>query len=631
MCLTSRHGVRTSGAKARLSYTTLGMLKTNWMMAAVVCLGACVPVMAEQNYLAQAGAKDATATAQPSAADAAFQSIYRADETWRRARRGSVSAEDEKKRLPPTRLPQVDAATQAKALAHWESVLADLAKVDPQKLSVEERLNFEVYRAQIVAELNTAKFKEYERPVNSDSQFWAEIAPLDARGFRTEEHYTRYLSRLHDVPEYFDQQMANMRAGMARGFTPPRVTLEGRDRGLRDAVNAKDARATSFWKPFVSMPPSIPAAEQEKLKAEAEDVIAHSVVPSYARMLKFFDDEYVPHAVISLAAEDLPDGKAYYQSKILEFATVTMTPEEIHAIGLKEVESIHAEMLAAMKASGFTGTFSEFLQYLRTDPKFFAKTPEELLHDAAWIAKEFDGVANRYFGYEPRERFGIVPVPPEIAPFYTSGRGGMNSYLVNTYDLPSRPLYSLPALTLHESAPGHSWQQAVALEQEREKKLPEFRHAYISAYGEGWALYCERLGTEMGIYHTPYETFGMLSYQAWRAARLVVDTGIHAQGWTRAQALEYLHDNTALSDHEIATEVDRYISWPGQALSYYLGEMAIMKERKKAEAALGAKFNLRAFHDAVLETGSVPVPVLEEHLDAWIAGGGVGPFPEMEQ
>ena len=580
---------------------------------------------------AQESAKAADPAVKPNPADQAFQAIYKADEKWRRAQPGSVSEEDEKKHLPPFHLEQVDAATQAKALAHWQNVLAQLEKLDPQKLSAEEQLNFEVFRAQIVVARNSVKFKEYERPANSDSQFWEDIAPLDARRFITEEYYTRYLSRLRDVPEYFDEQTANMRAGLARGFTPPRVTLEGRDQGLKDAVNAKNAQATNFWKPFAAMPSSISAAQQEKLKAEAQDIITHSVVPAYARMLKFFDDDYVPHAVTSLAAESLPDGKAYYQSKILEYATVTCHRREIHAVGLKEVESIHAEMLEAIKASGFTGTFPEFLHFLRTDPKFYAKTPEELLHDAAWIAKEFDGVAGRYFGYEPRERFGIVPVPADMAPFYTAGRGGMRTYLLNTYDLPSRPLYSLAALTLHESAPGHSWQQAVAMEQERDKKLPLFRKEYISAYGEGWALYCERLGAEMGIYHTPYETFGMLSYQAWRAARLVVDTGIHAQGWTRAQAEQYLHDNTALSDHEIETEVDRYISWPGQALSYYLGEMAIVKERKKAEAALGAKFNLRAFHDAVLETGSVPLPVLEEHLDAWIAGGGVGPFVEMEQ
>ncbi|HKF48874.1 MAG TPA: DUF885 family protein [Terracidiphilus sp.] len=607
------------------------MLRRIWKGSVIIGVAACVALAAGSCAAAQDGAKAAAAAVKPGAADKAFQAIYKADEKWRRAQRGSVSEEDEKKQLPPFHLRQEDAATQAKALAHWESVLEALKKVDKAKLSAEEQLNLEVYRAQIVVLRNEGKFREYERPVNSDSQFWGFIAPIDAREFRSEEYYTRYLSRLKDVPEYFDEEMANMRAGMARGFTPPRVTLEGRDQGLKDAVNAKGPEETSFWKPFASMPASIPAAEQQRLKSEAEDVIAHSVVPAYAKMLKFFDEEYVPHAVTSLAAEDLPDGKAYYQSKILEYATVTMPPEEIHAIGLKEVASIHAEMLAEMKASGFAGTFPEFLQFLRTDPQFYPKTPEELLHDAAWIAKEFDGVANRYFGYKPRERFGIVPVPPEMAPFFTAGRGGMRTYLLNTYDLPSRSLYALPALTLHESAPGHSWQGAVAMEQEKEKKRPEFRKEYISAYGEGWALYCERLGTEMGMYHTPYEKFGMLSYQAWRAARLVVDTGIHAQGWTREQAQQYLRDNTALSDHEIETEVDRYISWPGQAVSYYLGEMAIVSERKKAEAALGAKFNLRAFHDAVLETGSVPLPVLREHLDKWIAGGGVGPFKDMEQ
>jgi len=599
-------------------------------MVVVMWMTACVLVAAGRNAVSQDAEKTTAAVVMANAADKPFQAIYKADEKWRRAQRGSVSEDEEKKHLPPSHLKHVDAATQAKALAHWEAVLEDLEKVDIEKLSAEERLNLEVYRAQIVVLRNAVKFKEYERPVNSDSQFW-DIAPLDARVFRTEEYYTRYLSRLRDVPEYFDEQMANMRAGMARGFTPPRVTLQGRDQGLKDVVNAKNAQATSFWRPFVAMPSSISGAEQEKLKTEAEDVIKHSVAPAYAEMLKFFDDEYVPRAVTSLSAESLPDGKAYYQSKILEYATVTLSPEEIHALGLTEMERIRAEMLAAIKTSGFTGTFPEFLQYLRTDPKFFAKMPEELLHDAAWIAKEFDGVSGRYFGKEPRGRFGIVTVPPEIAPFYTAGRGGLQTYLVNTYDLPSRPLYSLPALTLHESAPGHSWQLALAEEQARDRKLPQFRKVYIPAYGEGWALYCERLGTEMGIYHTPYEIFGMLSYQAWRAARLVVDTGIHSQGWTREQAQQYLHDNTALSDHEIETEVDRYISWPGQALAYYLGEMAIVKERKKAEQALGAKFNLRAFHDAVLETGSVPLPVLEEHLDAWIRGGGIGPFVEMEQ
>jgi len=581
--------------------------------------------------LACAGAQEAAKPVPVSEADVKFKAIYVADEAWRRAQPGNESAEDERRHLEPLHLPRVDAATQERELKHWRSLLAELSEVDVKALSKDERLNFEVYIAQIEVAKNAQLFKEYERPVNSDSQFWGFIAPLNGNEFVSEEHYVRYLSQLNDVPLYFAEQEANMRAGMARGFTPPKVTLEGRDQGLKDAVAAKTPQETNFWTPFAAMPASIPAARQGELRAAAADVVAHKVVPAYAKMLRFFDGEYVTHAVTSLAAQSVPDGKAYYQSKILEFATVRMTPEEIHAIGLKEMAGIRAEMLEQMKASGFAGSFPEFLKFLKSDAQFYAKTPQELLDHAAWIAKEFDNVTSRYFGYAPRGRFGIVPVPPEMAPFYTAGRGGEKVYLVNTYDLPSRPLYSLPALTLHESAPGHSWQGAIAMEQEREKKLPQFREDYISAYGEGWALYCERLGTEMGIYHTPYERFGMLSYQAWRAARLVVDTGIHAQGWTREQAQQYLRDNTALSDHEVETEVDRYISWPGQALSYYLGEMSIMKERRKSETALGEKFNIRAFHDAVLETGSVPLPVLEEHIDAWIAGGGVGPFAEMEQ
>jgi uncharacterized protein (DUF885 family) len=596
------------------------MIATKWT---------CVAILA--GCFLCAAAQKTTKPAPVSEADAKFKAIYVADEAWRRAQPGNESAEDEQRHLDPPHLPRADAATQANELAHWQKILAELSKVDVRALSKDERLNFEVYSAQIEVTKNSQLFKEYERPVNSDSQFWGFIAPLNGNEFVSEEHYVRYLSQLNDVPLYFAEQEANMRAGLARGFTPPRVTLEGRDQGLKDVVAAKTPQETNFWKPFVAMPASISAARQAELRATAADVITHKVVPAYAKMLRFFDDEYVPHAVTTLAAGSLPDGKAYYQSKILEYATVTMTPEEIHAIGLKEMAGIHAEMLDQMKASGFAGSFPEFLKFLKSDPQFYAKTPQELLDHAAWIAKEFDNVSSRYFGYQPRRRFGIVPVPPEMAPFYTAGRGGETVYLVNTYDLPSRPLYSLPALTLHESAPGHSWQGAIAMEQEREKKLPQFREDYISAYGEGWALYCERLGTEMGIYHTPYERFGMLSYQAWRAARLVVDTGIHAQGWTREQAQQYLRENTALSDHEVETEVDRYISWPAQALSYYLGEMSIMKERKKAEAALGAKFNIRAFHDALLETGSVPLPVMEEHIDAWIAGGGVGPFAEMER
>ncbi len=277
-----------------------------------------------------------------------------------------------------------------------------------------------------------------------------------------------------------------------------------------------------------------------------------------------------------------------------------------------------------IEEAGFAGGLPAFLTFLRTDPRFYAATPEELLMRAAWIAKKFDGKAKYFFGRLPRSRFEVIPVPDDIAPFYTAGRGGPGIYLVNTHNLPSRALYSLPALTLHESAPGHAFQMPLADEQEG---LPEFRRkTYISAFGEGWALYCELLGEEMGIYETPYEKFGMLSYQMWRAARLVVDTGIHAKGWTREQGQDFFRDNTALAEHEITTEVDRYISWPGQALSYYLGEMKIVEGRRKAEAALGGRFDIRHFHDTVLQLGSVPLPVLAARIDRFIAEGGPDPY-----
>ncbi len=563
----------------------------------------------------------------PNAADSRIQALYTADWQWRQQLRGDEDDDETAVRLRP-QLPLIDAASQAERLRHWTEVLQQLQSMEPAKLSPPELLNYEIFRAQIQSLLNAQRFREYEKPVNSDSSFWADEAGAPQQPLRSAKDYENYIARLRDTPRFFADEEANMRAGLARGFTPPQITLFGRDKSIAATADAKSPEDTPYWKPFSTMPATISAAQQAILRHAGRDAITTAIIPAFGQLLRFWDDVYVPHATKSLAAEALPDGKAYYQSKVLEYATVTLTPAQIHAIGLDEMAKIHTEMLTAMQEASFTGDLPAFLHFLRTNPQFYAKTPDDLLMRAAFIAKEFDGVASRFFGYEPRNRFGIIPVPASIAPFYTSARGGQSVYLVNTYDLPSRGLYSLPALTLHESAPGHSWQLSIAAEH---KNLPKFRNTYISAYGEGWAVYCERLGTEMGMYHTPYERFGMLSYQAWRAARLVVDTGIHSQGWTREQAQQYLRDNTALSDHEIETEVDRYISWPGQALSYYLGEMSIRKERAKAEATLGTKFNLRAFHDAVLETGAVPLPVLEEHLDRWIAGGGVGPYPEMER
>jgi len=558
-------------------------------------------------------------------ADARFRAIYQDEWTWRIGQR--LAWDDEAPRDQDGALARVDARTQAERLAYWQGVLRKLDGIRPDALSNAEKINYAVYRAQIAAFVAAQRFREYEQPVNADSAFWSDITYIARKPLTTEAAYRTYLRQLADLPRYFRDETANMRAGLARGFTPPQVTLAGREAPLVAIAEAKSPQDTVYYAPFKAMPATMPAAQQDALRAEAAKLIQESVQPAYATVLAFVREEYFPKARTALAAESLPDGKAYYQSKIVEFTTTSMTAGQIHETGLAEMAKIRAEMAQTMAQAGFKGGLPAFLAFLRSDPQFYAKTPDELLMRAAWIAKKFDGKADQYFGYLPRRRFAITPVPLDQAPYYTSARGGPGIYLVNTYNLPARALYSLPALTLHESAPGHAFQMPVALEQQG---VPPFRRAYISAYGEGWALYCERLGSEMGIYETPYETFGMLSYQAWRAARLVVDTGIHAKGWTREQAQAYMHDNTALSDHEIETEVDRYISWPGQALSYYLGQMAIMKARAKAETALGKKFDIRAFHDTVLQLGAVPLPVLEARIDAFIAGGGKSPYPKQK-
>ena len=565
-----------------------------------------------------------TSVASAAPADARLRALYDSEWAWRVAQ----FADDENEMKPvPDRLPRVDPAAQFERLRYWRGVMTRLNAIPAGLLSLKEQVNAQVFRFQIEGLIADQEFRSYETPANSDSTFWTEFNYRARRPFRTSADYRNWIAQMRDIPRYFREEMDEMRAGQARGFTPPRVTLQGRDGSIASVANGNPAD-TPFYAPFKEMLSAIPAAEQARLRAEALKVTRQTVQPAYRELLKYWRDEYVPHARLTLAAEALPDGKAYYRRQIIAYATLDLPPEAIHKIGLTEVASLRSEMIAAMRRTGFNGDLPAFLKYLRTDKKFTAKSPQDLLNRAAWIAKEFDGKAGLYFGLLPRSRFTIRPVPPDMAPFYTSGRGGPGVFLLNTYDLKHRPLYSLTALTLHESAPGHAFQMPLAME---DKSLPAFRrNIYISAYGEGWALYCEWLGQEMGLYHTPYDRFGMLSYQIWRASRLVIDTGIHAKGWSRAQAIAYMHDNTALPDHEIETEVDRYIAWPGQALSYYMGELAIRQARAKAEKTLGAKFNIRAFHDAVLQLGSVPLPVLKQHIDRFIADEGKGPYPDLE-
>ncbi|KHL59040.1 DUF885 domain-containing protein [Xanthomonas cannabis] len=573
---------------------------------------------------AQAATPPAPATLTAEApADARFRAIYEKEWVWRQAETGQAD-EDSDTTGDNTHLPDVSAAAQQARLAVWDGVLKQLDGIDPKQLSPANQINFAIYRPQVENLAADVRLRLYEMPFNSDSSFWSNLGFMAQRPMKTAAEYRAYIARLNDVPRYFDQQMVNMRAGLARGFSVPRAVLDGRDVSIATIAEVKDPTESTFYAPFKQLPSQIPAAEQAQLREQAKAALSTAVLPAYSKLLSFFRNDYMPKARTTLAAEALPDGKAFYRQQIREYTTLELSPEQIHRIGLEEVARIQSQMNAIIKQVGFKGSFAQFLTFLRTDPQFYAKTPQELLDRAAWISKRVDGQVGKFIGTLPRGRFTIKPVPDDIAPFWTAGRGGATTYWVNTYNLPSRPLYNLPALTLHESSPGHSLQGSLALEQGEQ---PAFRREnYISAYGEGWALYTEKLGQEMGIYETPYEEFGRLTYEMWRACRLVIDTGVHHDGWSRAQALAYLRDRTALSEHEVTTEVDRYISWPGQALSYKLGEISIVKLRAEAEQQLGERFDIKAFHDVVLKQGSVTLPVLEQQVRAFIAESKARPI-----
>jgi len=517
------------------------------------------------------------------------------------------------------RFPRVDAASQKVRLDYWTKTLATLDTIPFDQLSAEEKVNAAVFRTSIRALANDIKYRTYEAPFNSDTFFWTGFTPR--AGLASVNAYRAYLRRLRDVPRYFDEQIVNMRAGLARGYTVPRVSVVGRDKTIEPYVQADEKNP--LYLPFAQMPAAIPETDQKALRTEAATVIKDVIAPAYQKLLTFIREEYLTKARTTLAATSMPDGEAYYQAMIEKFTTLNLTAKQIHDIGLKEVARIEAEMKTVKDKAGFKGTMPEFFEFLRTDPQFYAKTPRELLSYSAYVSKKADWKLSETIGTLPRRRHGIRPVPDAIAPIYTGGRGGLEACLMNTYNLPARPLYTLPALTLHECTPGHSFQAALALE--GPERPPFRRGTSFSGYGEGWGLYTEWLGTVMGIYETPYEDFGRLTYEMWRASRLVIDTGIHAFGWTREQAIDYLRTHAALSEHEITTEVDRYIAWPGQALAYKLGEIQIRRHRREAEEKLGPKFDQRRFHDAILAIGSVPLPVLEERMKQFIADGGVNP------
>ncbi|MBX9795334.1 DUF885 family protein [Sphingomonas sp.] len=447
----------------------------------------------------------------------------------------------------------------------------------------------------------------------------AENVPL-----RTRADFDSYLARLAQYPALNREAMRITRAGVAAGYAQPCVAIGGIEKSITGVITAspEDSR---FYAPFKGeRPGDISAADWAAMQARARTLVTDVLNPEYRAFHEYFVKEYLPKCRQSVGASALPDGAAWYAFRVRQMTTTNLSPEEIHQIGLREVARIRAEMDAAATQAGFASR-AAFIAALKSDPRYFAKTPEELLAAAALEAKRHDGLLPRYFSRLPRLPYGIRAIPAETAEgtttaYYGPGAppaGIAGTYFVNTSKLPQRPLWELPALTAHEAVPGHHLQ--IALQQELE--LPSFRKyaAGFTAYVEGWALYTERLGIEMGLYDTPEKTMGRLSYEMWRACRLVVDTGLHAKGWSKARAVAFMKDNTALTDANIDAEVNRYISWPGQALGYKMGELKIRALRARAEAALGTKFDLRAFHDVVLGQGAVPLDVLEAQVDAWIA------------
>jgi uncharacterized protein (DUF885 family) len=521
------------------------------------------------------------------------------------------------------RLPVVTLAELQRENGEDKGFLAELLAIDRSRLAAEDQVNYDMFRWQLENRIAGFNLGEYQMPFNADSGFHSGFSRLpEEMPLATVKDYENYASRLREWPRYVREQIELMRMGIERGFTVPRATLAGYDQTI--TAHVVDAPEKSvFWKPFEKFPSAVPEGERERLR-QAGRAAVNETISGYRAFLDFYQKEYLPHARATLAATALPNGRAFYQQQIRQYTTLELSPEEIHNLGLAEVDRISTEMDAVMRQAGFKGDRAAFLKFLRTDPRFYAKTPRELLERASFIAKKIDGKLPSEFKTLPRLPYTVQPVPADIAPKYTSGRyveapaGSTLSgiYWVNTYQLESRPFYNLNALTLHEAVPGHHLQISLGHELDH---LPEFRrYSYISAFGEGWGLYSEWLGVEMGIYDDPYSNFGRLTYEMWRACRLVVDTGVHALGWTRPQAIEYMATRTALPLHEVQTEVDRYISWPGQALSYKLGEMKIKELRQKAEKDLGTGFDVRAFHDVVLGSGSVPLNVLENNVNRWI-------------
>ena len=595
----------------------------------VTALGLSLPALAADTAVPAAGT--AAAPAPADSAGAALHALF--DREWdRNMRENPLYASDLGDYRFNDKWPDASLAAIQKSHEEDQQALADLLKIDRSALSHQDQVSYDLFKWQLNDGNDSYKFHEYLFPLNQlgGIQTVGDITTQSLR-FETLKDYQDWLTRLKTFGPYMDQTIALLQQGVDEKRVLPKVVAERIPQQIADNI-VDDVAKSPFYAPFLKRPAFIDAKTWLQMQAEAKDSIDHVEIPAFKKLQGFFNDTYLPNARTALAVTSLPDGQAYYAYLVRHFTTTDETPQQVHDIGLQKMKEIHARMLQVIKSTGFKGSFAAFLHYLRTNPRFYYKDADDLLEAYQAQAKMIDPLLVKEFGHLPRIPWGISVIPadqaPNTYPAYSnppSADGTRPAFMaVNLYKPETRPKYEIPVLTCHEGRPGHALQLSLAMEM---KDLPNFRRfGYYNVYGEGWALYSETLCDEMGVYndpHTgkpdPYNEFGMLSYQMWRAVRLVVDTGIHEYGMTRAQAVKMFKDNTALTDQNIGTEVDRYIAWPGQALSYMTGEIKIQELRKRAEQKLGPKFDIRAFHDVILENGTVPLSVLENIVDGWIA------------
>ena len=505
------------------------------------------------------------------------------------------------------------------------NILSKLSKIDVNKLDENDNISYELLSFILNDIIAYYDFERFLNPLLSDSGFHSSLV-YNVRPLYDYEQVKNYLNKLNSIPQYVDQYLPLLRRGIEKGVSQPLIIFNGYESTYDDHIT-DNYESNYFYSPFKNLPKDLSQAHKDSILIEAKKAIEKNVVPQFVRIKEFFEKEYYPNTRKTIGVSETPNGSEFYQNRINYYTTSkNYTADEIHQIGLNEVSRIKKEMIKIIEELRFKGSFEEFFKFLRTDSQFYAKTPEALLMYARDISKRADEQLPRFFKTLPRKPYGVAPVPDAIAPKYTGGRyvgTSKNStdpgyYWVNTYDLKSRTLYTIPALTVHEAVPGHHLQSA--LNNELGDSIPRFRrNLYLSAYGEGWGLYTEFLADEMGIYTTPYEQFGKFTYEMWRACRLVIDTGIHAKGWSREEAVDFMSKNTALSLHEVNTEIDRYISWPGQALSYKIGELKIRQLRNKAKKELKEKFDIREFHEKILEYGTVTLSTLERRINNYIS------------